>query len=109
MRTNANLSRLLPIFASQRLALDPHSRNLYVLKDLSAAIVAVCERGYSDVEVDCQEWLARKMWTQSSVLQVLEDRAVSSAICWWPMIALGGLSHGWSQPAMRSPDTRGGR
>jgi hypothetical protein len=84
MRTNANLSRLLRILASQRLALDPHSRNLYVLKDLSVAVVAVCKRSYSDVEVDCQEWLARKMWTQSSVLQVLEDRAVSSAICWWP-------------------------
>jgi hypothetical protein len=55
MRTNANMSRLLRIPASQRLALDPHSRNLYVLKDFSASIVAVCERGYIDVEVVCQE------------------------------------------------------
>jgi hypothetical protein len=68
MRTNANM-RLLRILASQ----PSRSTHTVVLKDFSASVVDVCERSYSDVEVVCQEWLARKMWTQSSVVQVLED------------------------------------
>jgi hypothetical protein len=68
MRTNANM-RLLCILALQ----PSRSTHTVVLKDFSASVVDACERSYSDVDVVCQEWLARKMWTQSSVLQVLDD------------------------------------
>lgn len=77
MRTNANmrLLRILPLQPSR-------STHTVVLKDFSASVVDVCERSYSDVEVVCQEWLARKMWTQSSVLQVREDATIRPIEAW---------------------------